>query len=101
MAARHIEELEHFNRLCSRDIKAYNIIIDGLIAGTLNVCDWCNDQEDCAPSNQGKGCKEWCLKFDLTDKEVGAVVDKSEDIPVEGSTGRTGNSDDQSAAPSL
>ena len=102
-AAKHIEELEHYNHLCTRDIKAYNRIVLGLIAGDLNPCDWCNDQEDCAPIDQGKGCKDWFLKFDLDGKleEVKPDDDKSEAVPVTGSTGRTGDPDDQGAAPSL
>ena len=71
MAAKRIEELEDFNRRCSRDIKAYNLIIDGLIAGNLNPCLWCDDESDCPPISQGKGCKEWVLKFDLDEKMLG------------------------------
>ena len=90
-ASKRIEELEDFNRRCSRDIKAYNTVIDGLIAGNLNPCDWCDDQEDCAPSDQGKGCRNWVLKFDLPDKgdeekNDGESVTKG--VSLEGCTGR-------------
>lgn len=97
MAAKKIEELEYYNSLCKRDIKAYNLIIDGMIAGTLNPCDWCNDQEDCAPSDQGKGCKEWMLKFDLPEKGDDLTDDgegsgqESESLSIAGADGRTGD----------
>ena len=95
-AAKHIEDLEHYNAMCKRDIVAYNRIIEGLIAGNLNPCDWCDEQPDCAPSNQGKGCKEWCLKFDLPEEKKGdeeqddgkGTGAESEGISVTGSEGR-------------
>ena len=97
MAAKHIEELEYYNHLCKRDIRAYNTIIEESIAGTVNYCDWCNDQEDCAPSDQGKGCKEWMLKFDLPEKGDDLTDDgegsgqESESLSITGADGRTGD----------
>lgn len=93
-AARHIEDLEYYNSRCKADIKAYNVIIDGLIAGNLNPCDWCDEQPDCAPSNQGKGCREWVLRFDLPDGEKGDEEQHdgetvTEGVSLQGSTGRT------------
>jgi len=90
-ASKHIEELEHYNFLCKRDIKAYNKVIEILIAGG-NPCPWCDVQEDCAPICQGHGCKEWVLKFDLTDEEVDGSANRSETVSAGG--GESGKADE-------
>ena len=61
-AAKRIEDLEDFNRRCSRDIKAYNRCIDHMISGG-SPCDWCDDQTVCQlqAKADGKGCAEWML----------------------------------------
>lgn len=63
-AAKRIEELEHYNRLASADIKTYNEVIDGMIAGR-SPCDWCEDQQECQlqAHADGKGCDMWMLAF--------------------------------------
>ena len=96
-ASIRIEQLEDFNRRCSRDIKAYNKIIDEAIDGTVNFCDWCDEQPDCAPIDQGHGCKNWVLKFDLPDEKKGDDEKNdgtreeavTEAVSLTGSTGRT------------
>ena len=61
-AAKHIEELEFSNSRYRNDVKAYNAVIDCLIAGG-SACGWCEDQEEC--QREGKrtipGCDEWML----------------------------------------
>ena len=92
LAAKKIEELEHFNGMCVRDIKTYNEVVLTLIAGG-DPCPWCNDQEDCPLISQGHGCKDWFLKVNLgmgddekNDRE--GTDNESESVPVQGVTGR-------------
>ena len=86
LAAKKIDELEHYNARCKVDIKAYNQIILGLIEGDLNPCDWCEENADCERPIKGKGCSEWWLAYELPVKEEDA--DDSEGVPFVGSEGR-------------
>ena len=67
-ATKKIEELEDYNRRASADIKAYNKVIDSMIAGG-SPCDWCEDRNECQlqAKADGKGCSEWWLAFDRPD----------------------------------
>jgi len=66
-AAKHIEKIEDFNRRCTRDIKAYNACIDGMIAGET-PCKWCEEYDECQlEARDGKGCDLWWL-LDLDKK---------------------------------
>lgn len=80
LAAKHIEELEDYNRRAAADIKAYNQCIDSMIAGG-NPCEWCEDQEECQRECKGRGCEEWWL-VDL-DRRVTheETIDQPADTP--------------------
>ena len=67
-ASKRIEELEHFNRLCSRDIKAYNKVIDHMIAGG-SACDFCDERVECERPDKTKGCEEWMLEWNREGEE--------------------------------
>ena len=68
-AAKRIEELEHFNRLCSRDIKAYNKVIDSMIAGG-SPCAFCDEKNECDKEQKGNmGCEEWMLEWNREGEE--------------------------------
>lgn len=62
LAAKRIEELEHYNRLSAADIRDYNACIDGVIAGQTTFCDWCDEQKECQRTEKGTGCEEWLLR---------------------------------------
>ena len=92
-ANKRIESLEHYNRRCKLDITAYNQVIDGLIAGNLNPCEWCEELSECQSEKKGHGCENWMLK-DLTDEKgdeqsndgrTGEVV--TEGVSLEGCSG--------------
>ena len=68
-----IEELEDFNRRASADIKAYNACIDGVIAGQMTFCDWCEENPECKLEAKGKGCSLWWLK-EITPEDVKTYV---------------------------
>lgn len=72
-AAKKIEELEDFNRRASADIKAYNACIDGVIAGQMTFCDWCEENPECKLEAKGKGCSLWWLK-EITPEDVKTYV---------------------------
>ena len=62
-AANHIEELENFNRRSAADNKAYNKVIDDLIAGK-SACPWCEDFDSCEKAEKNTaGCDEWMLTW--------------------------------------
>ena len=66
-AAQRIEELEHWIRLNTADIKGYNKVILGMIEGE-SPCGMCNDRDECQREEKdGKGCEDWLLKFGLAD----------------------------------
>lgn len=93
LAAKQIEELEHYNARCKADITAYNHIITGLIAGNLNPCEWCEENNECTLNEKGKGCSEWWLGF--THPTVEEVeTDDREGVSIEGTEGRTGTKAD-------
>ena len=81
-AAKRIEELEYYNLRASADIKAYNAVIDSMIAGG-SPCDWCEEKQECQlqVKADGKGCSEWWLANDLPvqDQDGGDASD-SENI---------------------
>lgn len=62
-AAKHIEDLEDWNRKATLDIRAYNACIDGVIAGQCSFCDWCEENRlgECDKPEHGTGCAEWWL----------------------------------------
>jgi len=64
LAAKRIEELEHYQREASMDIKAYNGCINSMIKGG-SPCDWCDFAIECQREEKtaGKGCEEWMLAF--------------------------------------
>lgn len=74
-----IEQLLDFNRRCSADIKAYNDVIDGMIAGK-NPCEWCDDNETCQKEEHGKGCGEWMLTWKVQEGVTADGGDKSEAV---------------------
>ena len=62
-AAKRIEELEHFVRLNTQDIKDYNRVIQDMIAGE-SPCPYCEEWEECnLAAKAGKGCSSWWLRF--------------------------------------
>lgn len=77
-ASKRIEELEHFNRLCSRDIKAYNKVIDHMIAGG-SPCEFCDDKGECDKPEKGKGCEEWMLEWNREGEESNDKTDSGSD----------------------
>lgn len=88
LAAKKIEELEHYNAKCKADITAYNKVIWGLIAGNLNPCDWCEDNNECSLAEKGKGCSEWWLTFNPPGAEE-VNADDSERVSISGANGGT------------
>lgn len=58
-----IKDQEYFNRLSAADIKVYNKVIDGMIAGE-SPCKWCEDHATGECDKMGKGCGEWMLMWD-------------------------------------
>ena len=85
-AAKRIAELEDYNRKSKADIKAYNRVITGIIAGE-DPCEWCEEKPEC-DKEKGKGCENWWLAFTHPFvKEEDA--DDSESVPVVGSEGGT------------
>ena len=88
-AAKHIEDLSDWNRRASRDIKAYNACIDGVIDGQCSFCDWCEEQEECQRECKGTGCGEWWLKDNPPIKEEPA--DDSKGAIQESQDSGTGN----------
>lgn len=91
-AAKHIEELEDWNQKASRDIKAYNLCIDGVIAGTCSYCDWCEEKRlgECEKNELGKGCGDWWLMDNppVSEPEEGSNADDSSRILPAGEKGR-------------
>lgn len=77
-ASKHIEELEDFNRRASADIRAYNFVILGMIAGE-NPCDWCEECNECQLQAKGKGCSEWWLRNDSAEQITASGVKEDED----------------------
>ena len=90
-AAKQIEELEDWNMRASRDIKAYNKCIDGVIAGTCSYCDWCEEKRlgECERNELGKGCEDWWLMDNppVSDPEEGSDADAGKGILPESETG--------------
>ena len=84
-AAKHIEEMEHYNAKCKADIVAYNRIVLGLIDGSVNPCDWCEENAECERPVKGKGCSEWWLTYTPPDAKEDA--DESAGVPIVGSEG--------------
>jgi len=67
-----IADLRFFNQKASADIKAYNKVIDGMIAGE-GPCAWCEWEHDpvdgeCKKAEHGKGCGDWMLKWEHGEK---------------------------------
>jgi len=62
LVAKRLEEVEIVLARAKVDIKHYNQVIDGMIAGG-SPCDWCEDQTECqlTAKAEGKGCSEWWL----------------------------------------
>ena len=76
-ASERIAVLESFNRFAAADIKAYNFVIEQLIAGN-SPCPMCNELEECQrPEKDGKGCSEWWLMDNIVLPESGSVKDQS------------------------
>lgn len=86
LAAKRIEEMEHYNARCKADIKAYNHVIWGLISGELNPCEWCEDNADCERPLKGKGCSEWWLAFSHPEIEEENANDR-EGVSISGTEG--------------
>lgn len=63
-AAKRIEELEWYNKLCARDIKIYNQVILDLIEHR-SPCQHCQDYQECLDEgkNVDAGCDQWMLKW--------------------------------------
>ena len=80
-AAKHITELEDFNRRCSADIKQYNLCIFGMIKGE-SPCKWCMDRKECERAEKdARGCEMWWLTDEpVTDDTVEGEENDSEGI---------------------
>ena len=88
LAAKRVEELEHYNAKCKADIVAYNRVITGMIVGDINPCDWCEEKDECQLEAKGKGCDNWWLAF--THPEVKEeAADDSERVSIEGAESGT------------
>ena len=88
LAAKRIEELEHYNGKAKADITAYNRVITGMIKGEVNPCDWCEENEECQLEAKGEGCENWWLAFaHPTTEEVAA--DDSKAVSIEGAESGT------------
>lgn len=74
-ASKRIEELEHSIRLYVLDVRAYNKVIDCLIAGG-SACGWCDDEAECDKDGKGtcRGCDEWMLRMNKGDEINGAEI---------------------------
>ena len=55
------------------DIKAYNEVIDGMIAGK-SPCDWCEDLNECQRAVKGQGCAEWWLRYKEGENESEGIL---------------------------
>ena len=94
-AAKRIEELEHFVRLNTQDIKDYNKVIQDMIAGE-SPCPYCEDWEECnLDAKAGKGCSSWWLRY----REE--AQDDSKTIFLASSESREGAEADPSENPAL
>lgn len=78
LAAKTIEEQEDYIRRCVNDIRAYNQVIESLIAGG-DPCEWCEDHEECQLQAKGKGCEDWMLAMNLKGVES---YDETEEVTV-------------------
>jgi len=95
-AAKRIEELEHFVKLNTQDIKDYNKIIVNMIAGE-SPCPYCEDWEECnLDAKAGKGCQQWWLRY----RREGET-DDSKTVFLAGSTSGEGAETDQGEDSSL
>jgi len=83
-ATKRIEELEDWNMRAARDIKAYNQVIDGVIAGQCSFCDYCEENRlgECDRPEHGTGCGEWWLMDNppVSDPEEGSAGDDGKGI---------------------
>ena len=77
-ANERIQELEHYNALCKRDITAYNVIIMNAVEkGIGSICEWCEDRLECQLEAKGvKACNQWWLMGDPQ------VEEKPDDSPI-------------------
>lgn len=64
LAAKRIEELEHYIKLNVRDIKLYVQCINHMI-NHGSPCDYCEDNEECKAEGKDMtiGCDDWMLKL--------------------------------------
>lgn len=97
MAAKRIEELEHYNRMSRATIVSLYRALDAIFSGG-NVCELCEDYEECQleDKKEGKGCADWSHKTpnpsDVSDEKIVAMDSKLEPCAVEGSMGGTDES---------
>lgn len=82
-ASKRIEELENFNRRSKATVKGLYECIDILLSGG-NICERCEDFEECQLEAKGKGCADWLMK----DMPIeGVTADDSKGVPVVGAEG--------------
>ena len=91
-AAKRIEELEHYQRMATHDIRQYNQVIMHMIQHG-SPCDYCNDLEECreAGKDVSIGCDMWMLKF--ADPEA-----VKKEIAVDGVVDLAGRGQDEAGA---
>jgi hypothetical protein len=104
-ATAYIADLEDSNSRYRNDVKAYNAVIDCLIAGG-SACGWCQDKEDC-DRDKTRGCDEWMLamSYGMPAEKIEMEVERDDDGGSQGNvpedvsaTGPVGGTGDQNAA---
>jgi hypothetical protein len=94
-AATRIEELEHYQRMATHDIRQYNKVIMHMIQHG-SPCDYCNDLEECreAGKDVSIGCDMWMLRFadpEAVKQEI--AVDGVVDLAGRGQDGKGADAD--------
>jgi len=103
-AAKHIEQLNDFNRRASADIKAYNQVIEAMRAGK-SPCPWCDDYDSCEKAEKDTlaACDEWMLTWKIQEG-VNADAENRTDteaVPDGGCEGGEGTPNIEGAAGTL
>jgi len=81
LAAKRIEELEHYVRLNVRDIKLYVQCVQHMIQHG-SPCDYCEDRDECLADgkNVDTGCDDWMLRLWRIDEELPEQPERELDL---------------------
>ena len=98
---KQIADLLDYNARNALDIKAYNEVIDGMIAGN-SPCPMCEEYDSCEKAEKGKGCGEWMLTWKVQEN-VGKEIsgDDGEAVSATGDNSGTGTENTESTAGTL